>query len=59
MVFATLVLLPAPRILRAALWPVIAISAFRAVVFVDFANGSPEYVYLNANFTVRFFWPMR
>ena len=49
---AILVLFPGTRSLRIALWPLIAILAFRAAVYVDLSNGDPQSTYLNANFAV-------
>ena len=51
-VVAILVTLPGTRTLRIALWPLIAILAFRAAAYVDFSNGNPQSAYLNANFAV-------
>ncbi|KAL4064185.1 hypothetical protein V8B97DRAFT_1876111 [Scleroderma yunnanense] len=51
-VVATLVMLPGTRTLRIALWPLIALLAFRAAVCVDFSNGDPQSTYLNVDFAL-------
>ncbi|KAI6009032.1 membrane bound O-acyl transferase family-domain-containing protein [Pisolithus marmoratus] len=52
---ALLVILPGTRVLRIALWPLIALLAFRAAVSVDFTGGDPILVYLNINFALIMF----
>ena len=51
-VVAILVMLPGTRTLRIALWPLIALLAFRAAVYVDLSNGDPQRTHLNVDFTV-------
>jgi len=49
---AILVMLPGTRTLRIALWPLIALLAFRAAVYVDLSNGDPQRTHLNVDFAV-------
>ena len=51
-VVAILVVLPGTRTLRVALWPLIAILAFRGAVSVDLSNGDPHKTYRNVDFGV-------
>lgn len=54
-VVALLVIFPGTRILRIALWPLIALLAFRAAVSVDFTGGNPVLIYLNIDFALLMF----
>ncbi|KAI6130072.1 membrane bound O-acyl transferase family-domain-containing protein [Pisolithus croceorrhizus] len=54
-VVALLVILPGTRILRIALWPLIALLAFRAAVYVDFTGGNPQRTFLNLIFALIMF----
>ena len=49
---AILVMLPGTRLLRIALWPLIALLAFRAAACVDFSNSDPQSTYHNTKFAV-------
>ena len=52
-IFAMLALTPDTRSVRVALWPIVALLAFRAVVCVDMSCGDPEKVFLNTDLFVR------
>ncbi|KAI6123906.1 membrane bound O-acyl transferase family-domain-containing protein [Pisolithus croceorrhizus] len=45
-VAAILVTLPGTRVYRMALWPLVALLAFRASVYIDFTGGDPQQTYL-------------
>lgn len=51
-VVAILVILPGTRTLRIAVWPLIAILAFRAAVYVDLSNGDPKNTFRNVQLEV-------
>ncbi|KAI5997687.1 membrane bound O-acyl transferase family-domain-containing protein [Pisolithus orientalis] len=55
LVVALLVILPGTRMLRIALWPLIALLAFRAAVYVDFTGGNPQRTVLNLDFALLMF----
>ena len=51
-VAAVLAITPQTRAIRVALWPIIALLAFRAAVSVDISRGKPEHKFLNVQFLV-------
>ncbi|KAI6139049.1 hypothetical protein BKA82DRAFT_4229409 [Pisolithus tinctorius] len=51
-VVALLVILPGTRMLRIALWPLIALLAFRAAMYVDLTGGNPQRTFLNVDFAL-------
>lgn len=54
-VVAILVILPGTRTLRIAVWPLIAILAFRAAVYVDLSNGDPKNTFRNVQLELMMF----
>ncbi|KAI6009034.1 membrane bound O-acyl transferase family-domain-containing protein [Pisolithus marmoratus] len=52
---ALLVILPGTRMLRIALWPLVALLAFRASVYVDFSGGDPTQAFLNLDIALAMF----
>ena len=54
-VAAVLVITPQTRAIRVALWPIIALLAFRAAVSVDISHGKPEQKCFNVQLLVCVF----
>ncbi|KAG6330097.1 hypothetical protein ID866_8993 [Astraeus odoratus] len=54
-VVAVLVILPGTRLLRIAVWPLIALLAFHASTYVDFSNGNTQLSHLNVDFGLIMF----
>ena len=54
-VAAVLAVTPQTRAFRVALWPVLALLAFRAAVSVDMSHGDPDRIILNVNLVVCLF----
>ena len=50
--FAILAIRPGTRTLRIALWPLVALLAFRAATCVDLSNGNPKNAWFNVDFAV-------
>ncbi|KIO04294.1 hypothetical protein M404DRAFT_143647 [Pisolithus tinctorius Marx 270] len=54
-VAAVLVILPGTRVLRIALWPLVALLAFRATMGIDFTGGDPQKTFFNVDFALIMF----
>ncbi|KAI6138130.1 hypothetical protein BKA82DRAFT_4250756 [Pisolithus tinctorius] len=51
----TLVILPGTRVLRIALWPLVALLAFRATMGIDLTGGDPQKTFFNVDFALIMF----